>query len=416
MSRIKLSEVVGKGYKDYWRSKCRYVVCKGSRGSKKSKTTALWIIYHMMKYPLANTLVVRRVFNTLKDSCWTDLKWATYRLGVQELWKFSKSPLEATYLPTGQKILFRGLDNPMSITSITVEKGCLCWAWFEEAYQINNEDDFNKVDMSIRGQLPNGYFKRLMITFNPWNENHWLKKRFFDVTDDNILAMTTNYMCNEWLGEDDIKLFEDMKINNPRRYNIEGLGEWGISEGLIYDNWCVEDFNEADIARKGNVIATYGLDWGYTNDPTAFISILIDKDDKAIYICDEHYEKCMTNEAIADMLKYKGYAKCNIICDSAEPKSIDRLRTLGIRNAKAAKKGKDSINNGISTIQDYRIIVHTKCVNTVVELSNYAWDTKDGKSINKPIDEFNHLMDALRYAVEIITTRRNKARLINVRL
>ena len=262
MSRIKLSEVVGKGYKDYWRSKCRYVVCKGSRGSKKSKTTALWIIYHMMKYPLANTLVVRRVFNTLKDSCWTDLKWATYRLGVQELWKFSKSPLEATYLPTGQKILFRGLDNPMSITSITVEKGILCWAWFEEAYQINNEDDFNKVDMSIRGQLPDGYFKRLMVTFNPWNENHWLKKRFFDVTDDNILAMTTNYTCNEWLGEDDIKLFEDMKINNPRRYNIEGLGEWGISEGLIYDNWCVEDFNEADIARKGNVISSYGLDWG----------------------------------------------------------------------------------------------------------------------------------------------------------
>ena len=416
MNKIKLSEVVGKGYKDYWRSKCRYCVCKGSRGSKKSKTTALWIIYHMMKYPQANTLVVRRIFNTLRDSCFADLKWASYRLGVQDLWKFNVSPLEATYLPTGQKILFRGLDNPMSITSITVEKGVLCWAWFEEAYQINNEDDFNKVDMSIRGQLPEGYFKRLMITFNPWNENHWLKSRFFDESNDNVLAMTTNYMCNEWLGEDDIKLFDNMRINNPRRYSIEGLGEWGISEGLIYDNWSVEDFCEEDIANNPNVISTYGLDWGYTNDPTAFISLLVDKDNSVIYVCDEHYEKGMTNEKIAEVLKYKGYAKCHIIADSAEPKSIDRLRTLGIRNIKSAKKGKDSIINGISNIQNYKIIVHSKCTNMIVELSNYAWDTKDGKSINKPIDDFNHLMDAFRYAMEVTVRRKNKATIHNVRL
>lgn len=170
--KINLPSKIGRGYKEFWNCKKRYRAVKGSRGSKKSTTTAQWIIYNMMKYPLANTLVVRRVFNTHKDSTWTQLKWAANNLGVSHLWHFSKSPLEATYKPTGQKILFRGLDDPMSITSITVEKGYLCWCWFEEAFQVMNEDDFNKIDMSIRGELPPGYFKQITLTFNPWSEKH----------------------------------------------------------------------------------------------------------------------------------------------------------------------------------------------------------------------------------------------------
>jgi phage terminase large subunit len=175
---ISLQQTVGKGYINFWRWRGRYRVVKGGRGSKKSATAALWIIHNMMKLPLANTLVLRKSFNTHKDSTWAQLKWATNRLGVSHLWQFKKSPLEAIYKPTGQKILFRGLDDPMSITSITVDKGYLCWAWFEEAYQILNEDDFDKVDMSIRGELPEGYFKQITLTFNPWNEKHWLKRRF----------------------------------------------------------------------------------------------------------------------------------------------------------------------------------------------------------------------------------------------
>ena len=147
--KIDISKKIGKGYKTFWNFKGRYRVVKGGRASKKSTTNAQWIIYKMMQYPLANTLVIRRVFNTHKDSTWTQLKWATNNLGVSHLWKFSKSPLEATYLPTGQKILFRGLDDPMSITSITVEIGYLCWCWFEEAFQIMDEDSFNKVDIKI---------------------------------------------------------------------------------------------------------------------------------------------------------------------------------------------------------------------------------------------------------------------------
>ena len=400
--KINLPQIVGKGYATYWNYKGRYRVVKGGRGSKKSTTTALWIIYNMMKYPLANTLVIRRVFNTHKDSTYTQLKWASNILKVSHLWKFSKSPLEATYIPTGQKILFRGLDDPMSITSITVEHGHLCWCWFEEAFQIMNEDDFNKVDMSIRGELPKGYFKQITLSFNPWSEKHWLKKRFFDVKDEDVLAITTNYACNEFLGEDDKKLFEKMKINNPRRYNIEGLGNWGIAEGLIYNNFEELDFDIEEIKKRENIKSAFGLDFGYTNDATAFICSLIDLDNMEIFIFDEHYQKAMSNKMIADMIKYKGYAKERIVGDSSEPKSIDDIKRQGIYRIKGARKGKDSILNGIQYIQDFKIYVHPKCENTIIELSNYVWDTKEGNVINKPIDDYNHLMDALRYSLEDI--------------
>ena len=160
--RINIAEIIGRGYKEFWNSKHRYLVVKGGRGSKKSTTTALKIIFNMMKYPLANTLVIRRVFNTLRQSCFQQLRWATERLGVSHLWKFTLSPLEAEYLPSGNKIIFRGLDNSMSITSITVDKGYLCWCWFEEFFQVEKEEDFNRVDMSIRGELPEGYFKQII--------------------------------------------------------------------------------------------------------------------------------------------------------------------------------------------------------------------------------------------------------------
>ena len=400
--RINLPQIVGKGYATYWNYKGRYRVVKGGRGSKKSTTTALWIIYNMMKYPLATTLLPRRAFTPHKDSTYTQLKWASNVLKVSHLWKFSKSPLEATYIPTGQKILFRGLDDPMSITSITVEHGHLCWCWFEEAFQVMNEDDFNKVDMSIRGELPKGYFKQITLSFNPWSEKHWLKKRFFDVKDEDVLAITTNYTCNEFLGEDDKKLFEKMKLNNPRRYNIEGLGNWGIAEGLVYSNFEELDFNVEDIKKRPNVKSAFGLDFGYTNDPTAFIASLIDLDNMEIFIFDEHYQKAMSNKDIANMIKYKGYSKERIVGDSSEPKSIDDIKRQGIYRLKGARKGKDSILNGIQYIQDFKIYVHPKCENTLIELSNYVWDTKEGNVINKPIDDYNHLMDALRYSLEDI--------------
>ena len=434
--KIKLPEVVGRGYKTFWNFRGRYRVIKGSRASKKSKTTALWFIWGIMKWKDANLLVIRKSYRSLKDSCYTELKWAINKLGVDDWFYCKENPLEITYKPTGQKIYFRGLDDPMKVTSITVETGTLCWMWIEEAYEIMNEDDFNMLDESIRGNVSGDLFKQITFTFNPWNERHWMKHRFFDEIigydkennpiykerstpiseDGNILAITTNYMCNEWLDKGDKQLFEAMKKNNPRRYAVAGLGGWGIVDGLIYENWREEsfelitkkEFNElSKLERESrkyvirdNVKTVSGLDFGYTNDPSAFFIGFLDIENKKLYVWDEFYEKGLSNRKIFEKITSMGYSKERITGDSAEPKSIDELSSLGL-HIKGAKKGKDSIKNGIQWIQDLEVIVHPRCNNFLTEISNYTWSKdKFGKALNVPIDDFNHLMDAMRYGLE----------------
>lgn len=395
--KVFLPDLVGKGYKTFWNFKGRYRVVKGSRRSKKSKTMALWTIYNIMKYPNSNMLVVRKTFRTLKDSCFTELKWAIKRLGVEQWWESKESPLEMTYKPTGQKIYFRGLDDPLKITSIAVEVGVLSWMWIEEAYEITSEADFDTLAESMLGDCPEGLFKQITLTFNPWNEKTWIKKRFFDVPSEDVLAMTTNYKCNEWLSKEDIKVFDEMKRRNPRRFSVAGLGEWGVTDGLIYENWKEQEFKLEELK---NCKSAFGLDFGYTNDPSAFFVGFLDLENKKLYVWDEFYEKGLSNKKIADLVTSMGYRKERITADSAEPKSIDELNTLGLR-VSAAKKGKDSILNGVQWIQDLEIIIHPRCVNFLTEISNYTWDEdKFGNKLNKPIDDFNHLMDAMRYGLE----------------
>lgn len=400
-NKIYLPKLIGKGYGKFWRFKGRYRVVKGSRASKKSKTTALWFIYNLMKHKQANLLVIRKTYRTLKDSCFAELKWAIHRLQVDRYWEIKESPLEMTYKPTGQKIYFRGLDDPLKVTSITVDIGCLCWGWIEEAYEIMNEDDFNILDESIRGTTPEGLFKQWTITFNPWNEHHWLKARFFDTEDDNTMAITTNYMCNEWLDDADKKVFETMKKNNPRRYQVAGLGNWGIVDGLVYENWGEKAFDLEEIKRIPGIVSRFGLDFGYTNDPTALFCGMLDKNNATLYVFDELYRQGMQNKVIYDEVERMGYAKEIITADNAEPKSIDNLYDYGMRRIRPARKGPDSIKNGVDYIQGLKIIIHPRCVNFITEISNYTWqEDKFGKKLNKPIDDFNHLMDAMRYALE----------------
>lgn len=418
---ISLKRTIGQGYNKFWNFKGRYRVVKGSRASKKSKTTALWFIHNMMKYKGANTLVIRKTFRTLKDSCFTELKWAIHRLAVDDFWEVKESPLEMTYIPTGQKIYFRGLDDPLKVTSITVDVGSLCWMWIEEAYEVMKESDFDMLDESIRGSVEDGLFKQITLTFNPWNEHHWIKHRFFDdlvgtdqdgkpkykprenplSADGEILALTTNYTCNEWLDEADLRVFERMKANNPRRYNVAGLGNWGIVEGLIFENWEEKAFNLDDIRKIPGIRSVFGLDFGYTNDPSALFCGMVDLKNKVLYVFDEMYQTGLVNSAIFRNIQNMGLVKEKITADCAEPKSIAELRDLGLAHIKPARKGKDSVNNGIQYIQDFHIVIHPRCVNFETEISNYTWDSdKFGKKLNVPIDDFNHLMDAMRYAME----------------
>lgn len=397
---VNIADIVGKGYGEFWRFKGRYKVVKGSRASKKSSTQSLRVIYEIVSNPVINWLVVRKTERTLRDSCFAQLKWAMRRLHVEKYFRCSVSPLEITYIPTGQKILFRGLDDPLKVTSITVDSGCLCRLWIEEAYEITKEDDFNRLDESIRGQLPEGMYHQVVLTFNPWSDRHWLKKRFFDTPNPNVLAMTTNYRCNEFLSQSDLLLFEEMK-KNPRRYAVAGEGDWGVVDGLVYENWKEQVFDTSEITRRATVKSAFGLDFGYTNDPSAFICLLVNETAREIYVFDEMYQKGMSNDDIGEELVRRGYSKERIRADSAEPKSIAYLRKKYLRRIRAAKKGPDSIMAGVTLIQDYTIIIHPSCVNFITEISNYTWATdKFDNKINKPVDDFNHLMDAMRYAME----------------
>jgi len=356
----------------------------------------------MMAYPKANLLVCRKVFRTLKNSCYSELKWAAARLGVSKFWAFNESPLEITYLPTGQKIFFRGLDDPMKVNSIAAVSGYLSWLWIEEAFEISSEADFNMLDESIRGAVPDGLFKQITITFNPWDERHWLKKRFFDApASGDVFADTTTYLCNEFLDEADISLFERMKLQNPRRYQVAGLGNWGVSDGVIFENWEESSFDIAEVRRSYGARSILGLDFGYTNDPSALFCGVLLPDSRELFVFDELYETGLTNFMLFERISQMGYGAEKIRADSAEPKSIEELRQLGLRKIIAARKGPDSIRNGISRLQDLRIIVHPRCVNFIREISTYVWDRDEfSRLVNRPAAGEDHLMDAMRYGME----------------
>lgn len=398
-SQIKMSQIVGEGYDEFWNCKKRYRVLKGGKGSKKSATTALNFIFRLMKEKKSNLLVVRQVMNTHRDSTFAQLKWAQERLGVTALWNNTVSPLEMVFKPTGQKILFRGFDDVLKLASTTVPYGYLNYVWIEEGFEIANESDFDKLDLSVpRGEIPSPLYKQTTITFNPWSEGHWLKKRFFDTENSFTATFSTNYLINEFLDNTDRQVFERMKNENPRKYAVAGLGEWGISEGLVFENWQIgeKEIKSSDSYKWKNF---FGLDYGYTNDPTAFVAFSANPIEKEIYIFDEFYQKRMLNCDIAEKIKVLGYAKERIRADAAEPKSNDDLKRLGIGRIMPSQKGRDSILNGIAGINEYKITVNKKCVNMIRELSSYIYsDRTNEKGQRLPKDCDNHLCDALRYA------------------
>lgn len=415
--QIDLPSMVGSGYGAFWRSQNFYRVVKGSRGSKKSKTTALNFIIRLLKHPWSNLLVVRRYSNTNRQSTFTDFKWAANRLKVTHLFKFNESLPEITVKATGQKILFRGLDDELKITSITVDVGILCWAWFEEAYQIENEEKFSTVVESIRGSYDSpDFFKQITVTFNPWNERHWLKATFFDpeTSRSDTLAMTTTFRCNEWLDDVDIQRYMDLYNTNPRRARIVCDGEWGVAEGLIYENVHVKNFDKDELLKDKAYQLAIGLDFGFTHDPTALCVSLINEQKKEIYIFDEAYQVGLITKDVAKMIQDKGYAKSHIIADSAEPRLIKELQTeYNILRLKESRKGKDSIMAGVSKLQGYSIFVHPSCTHIMDEFYSYCYQQdKEGNWLNKPEDKNNHLMDALRYSLQCIDGSQTKIKML----
>lgn len=421
--RINLPEIIGKGYGTFWRDRHRYRVVKGGRASKKSRTMALWLPYHIMRFPLSNALVVRKTFNTHKDSTYAVLKWAVQRLGVSHLWQFKESPLEAIYKPTSQKILFRGFDDPLKLTSITVSSGALCWVWVEEAYEIESEEQFRTLDESVRGEVPEGLWKQITLTFNPWVDTHWTKTRFFDNEDPDAFTLTTTYRVNEWLDDADRKLIEDLQKTNPERYKVVGLGEYGIPGGTYFEEFrrdihVVEPFVIPSDWRRYLVI-DYGLDM------LAAYWIAVDWTGKA-YVYKELYEGKdngkganggghIVSEAAKAIKRVNGDDK--IFQHLAPPdlwnrqketgKSIiDLFRENGLVFIKANNdrvQGWYNLKEWLKPFDDEQgittagLVIFKNCVNLIRTLPAVQHDEKDPNDVATEPHELTHAPDAIRY-------------------
>lgn len=392
--KISLRSTIGMNYDDVMAWKGRYIAIIGSRASKKSYTIAYKILFGMMAMPYANALIVRKTNESHRSTTFTQFQKCINNLGLNDYWKINSTTMDITYKPTGQVIIFRGADDPYKLSSLQVVHGVLCWAWFEEAYQFNNETVFDQIDQSIRGKMPNGYFPQIVLTLNPWNKNHWIKRRFFDHPDSETLAKQVNYMMNEFLSEKDLKFFEDMKIRSPRMYQVAGLGNWGVSEGLIFTDWEERDFDITEITHRQSIRLLWGLDFGYSNDPTALIASAIDTEARMIYVYDEWLKLRQTNKDIADEIKRRGYQNERIVCDSAEPASIAELMHLfDIQGATPCLKGPGSLEFGIQMLQQYHIVIHPRCTNVITEFEVYAYEEdKMGNITNRPMDAMNHCL------------------------
>ncbi|WP_222119306.1 PBSX family phage terminase large subunit, partial [Staphylococcus epidermidis] len=261
------------------------------------------------------------------------------------------------------------------------------------------------------------FFKQITVTFNPWSERHWLKPTFFDEDTklNNTFSYTTTYRVNEWLDEVDIARYEDLYRTNPRRARIVCDGDWGVAEGLVFENFEVKEFDWVKKLKEKQVVA-HGSDFGFTQDPTTLISTIVDLKNKELWIYDEHYQRGMLTDEIYQMYLDKGLKNAKIIADSAEKRLITEIKRKGISNLKPSIKGQGSIMQGVQFIQGFKIYVHPTCEHTIEELNTYTFDQdKDGNWLNKPIDANNHLMDALRYSLEEFHFPRNNRTNVNIK-
>lgn len=346
-----------------------------------------------------NYLILRNVAKTIRSSCWNEICKAIQKMNLTPFFQISKTDLLITATNNGSQIMFAGLDDVEKVKSITPAKGVITDIWVEESTEIEYED-FKQLEKRLRGLSK--HMKRLTLSFNPIYKTHWIYREFFGIwedgknyaSDSRLSILKTTHKDNRFLAQEDHEALENEK--DPYYYDVYTLGNWGVLGDLIFRNWKTDDLSE--FAKSADRIY-YGLDFGFSSDPCGVVKAHLDKAHKRIYILDELCERGLTNTALAGILKPFVGAHY-ITCDSAEPKSIKELQQLGI-NALSAKKGPDSVMHGIQWLQGYEIIVDTHCQHIKNELAIYQWQKdKDGNSLRKPEDKNNHLIDALRYALE----------------
>lgn len=400
----------------------RIVVLYGGAGSGKSVYATQKILYKLLKSK-RKCLVVKKTDNTIRASIYQEVINRLDEMCLTKYCEINKKDFTIK-LPNGSVFLFRGLQDPERIKSISGIDDIL----IEEATDLTRED-FQQLNLRMRSKKKN---QQIHLMFNPVSKQNWVYKYFkFDegIVPINTKIIKTSYKDNNHLPKEYLEEMQRMKETNYSWYKIYAEGEFCTLDKRVFTNWEVKDFDIKDIINQkvkertgadtsnlrflkdnpiykkalSKVSYRFGADTGW-NDPTAFVAMLVDEVSKEIYIYDELYKRFMTNDDIIKWLKYRGYNKEQIIFDSAEPRTIDYLRTNGIPKVRGAKKGKGSILNGIRRLQQFKIYIHPKCENMIVEAENYTWKKdKNGEYTDTPLDDgYCHLWDSCRYATEYL--------------
>lgn len=379
-------------------NKNRYQIYYGGSSSGKSFSLAQRTVLDVLKGD-RNYLIVRNVQSTIKRSCLNEITKAINAFGVRNYFDINKTDMIITCNLNQKQILFCGLDDVEKVKSITPIDGVITDIWVEEATECEYKD-IKQLDKRLRGR--SNVVKRLTLSFNPILQDHWLYTEYFGIWEDNkqyvekdnVSILKTTYKDNRFLTSDDITALENE--TDKYYYEVYTLGNWGVLGAIIFKNWKVEEFSDIETTFNNY---RHGVDWGFAEDPFAYIKPHYDKTRKRLYICDEIEAVGLLNSESAPMVKERARHE-RVICDSAEPKSVAEYKSLGI-NAKGAKKGPGSIEYGIKFLQGLEIIVHPRCKNFKTEISKYKYkEDKNGNVLPVPVDKDNHLIDALRYAME----------------
>ena len=393
-------------FKEVDRSKKRYIVMKGSAGSGKSVDTAQNYILRLMSDKGRNLVCIRKSDITNRDSTFAELTGAIYRMfgdKADQYWQINMSPLKLTCKVNGNQIIFRGMNDDKQrekLKSITFQKGKLTDVWCEEATELT-QADLEIIDDRLRGELPDGQFYQIRLTFNPVNKSHWIKKVFFDMPDDNVLCHHSTYLMNRFIDDAYRQRMERRKLVDPEGYQIYGLGEWGEIGGLILHNWEVRDISQNIDDYDGVAI---GQDFGFNH---ANAILLLGWKDGDIYILKEVYVFQKDTTEIIPLAEGADIPKNKIMwCDSAEPDRIRMWKKAGfiakpVKKTKHAKE-KSYVNGQIDWLKQRRIYIHPSCLNTIKEMQQWKWqkDEKTGEYLDIPVDFQDDAMAALRYGIE----------------
>jgi phage terminase large subunit len=393
-------EVFNAVYIPYLGDMARTQIFYGGSASGKSVFLAQRCVYDIMSGG-RNYLITRQVGRTIRGSVFTEINRVISEWGVSHLFQVNKSDMTITCVNDYQ-IIFAGLDDVEKLKSLAPQKGALTDVWIEEC----TEADQNSVKQLYKRQRggDENIPKRLTMSFNPILQSHWIYTEYFsgigwtetqtEYQSPELSILKTIYKDNRFLTSDDVKDLENE--TDKYYYNVYTLGLWGVLGNVIFTNWSVQDLSDmrAQFTNTRN-----GLDFGFSSDPAAYGKSHYDSMRKIIYIFEEVYERGLTNPQLAEAIK-PFVGREQVVCDSAEPKSIQELRDHGI-NAYPAKKGRDSVNFGIQWLQQQTIIIDKSCVNTANEFMQYKWkEDRDGNSIRQPVGKNDHEIDQLRYAYE----------------